>query len=75
MVPLTSPSSHRTQRSVKMLPKDNSLDWHKLTDKEFVKAIAQRTKKHRKIMTKPVSDLTNDEMLEAIKLGRFDKQQ
>ena len=58
-----------------MFPKDTTLDWHKLTDAEFVKAIAQRTKKHRKIMTKPVSDLTNDEMLEAIKLGRFDKQQ
>ena len=57
-----------------MFPKDNSLDWHKLTDKEFAKAIAQRTKKHHKVMTKPVSDLTNDEMLEAIKLGRFDKQ-
>jgi hypothetical protein len=57
-----------------MFPKNNEIDWHKLTDKEFAKAIAQHTKKHRKIMTKPVSDLTNDEMLEAIKLGRFDKQ-
>jgi hypothetical protein len=57
-----------------MFPKNNEIDWSSLTDKEFAKAIALRSKKHRKIMTKPVSDLTNDEMLEAIKLGRFDKQ-
>ena len=58
-----------------MFPKNNEIDWSSLTDEAFAKAIAQRGKKHRKIMTKPVADLTNDEMVEAIKLGRFDKQQ
>ena len=56
-----------------MFPKDNSIDWHSLTDEQFAKAIAARSKKHRKLLTKPISDLTNDEMLECIRLGRFDK--
>lgn len=55
-----------------MFPKDNSIDWHSLTDEQFAKAIAARSKKHRKLLTKPISELTNDEMMEAIKLGRFD---
>lgn len=56
-----------------MFPKDNSIDWHSLTDEQFAKAIAARSKKHRKLLTKPISELTNDEMMEAIKLSRFDK--
>jgi hypothetical protein len=66
--------SDNQRKKIEMFPKDKTIDWSSLTDKEFAKAIALRSKKHRKIMTKPVSDLTNDEMLEAIKLGRFDKQ-
>lgn len=56
-----------------MFPKDNAIDWHSLTDAEFAKALAQRTKKQRKLFEKPVANLTNDEMMECIRIGRFDK--
>ena len=56
-----------------MFPDFNKTDWSALTDKAFAKAIAQRSKQQHKVMTKPVADLTNDEMLKAIKAGRFDK--
>ena len=57
----------------KMFPKDNSPDWHKLTDAEFAKALSERSKKFRRVLTKPISELTNDEMMECIRIGRFDK--
>ncbi|EET46914.1 hypothetical protein [Thalassobium sp. R2A62] len=46
-----------------------------MTDKEFAKAIAQRHKEQRDLMTKPISEMNNDEMLSAIKAGWFDKKQ
>ena len=57
-----------------MFEKDNAIDWHKLTDKDFAEALSDRSKKHRKVMTTPISELTNEQMMAAIKLGRFDKQ-
>lgn len=57
-----------------MFPK-LSPDWSAMTDKEFAKAIAQRHKEQRDLMTKPISEMNNDEMLSAIKAGRFDKKQ
>ena len=56
-----------------MFPKQQEIDWNALTDKEFARQIALRKKQQDKLMTKPVSDLTNEEMMEAIKAGRFDK--
>ena len=58
-----------------MFPKDNSIDWHSLTDREFAKAVSEKSKKHHEVLTKPIAELNNDEMMEAIKLGRFDKVQ
>jgi hypothetical protein len=57
-----------------MFPK-LSPDWSAMTDKEFAKAIAQRHKEQRDLMTKPISEMNNDEMLSAIKAGWFDKKQ
>lgn len=56
-----------------MFPKNNEIDWSSLTDKEFAKQIAIRQKAQRALFDKPVADLTSEEMIAAIKLGRFDK--
>ena len=57
----------------KMFPKDNSIDWHSLTDADFAKQIAIRKKAQRKLFEKPISQMNNEEMFAAIKAGRFDK--
>jgi hypothetical protein len=56
-----------------MFPKSEEIDWPALTDKEFARQIAMRRKAQRKLLDKPVADLNNEEMIEAIKAGRFDK--
>ena len=56
-----------------MFPKNNEIDWAALTDKDFAKQIAIRQKAQRKLLDKPVADLTSEEMFAAIKAGRFDK--
>ena len=57
-----------------MFPKNNEIDWGALTDKEFVKQLAIRKKAQRKLFEKEIADLTNDEMVECIRQGRFDKK-
>ena len=56
-----------------MFPKNDEIDWAALTDKEFARQIAIRQKAQRALLDKPVADLNNEEMIEAIKAGRFDK--
>ena len=53
----------------------DEIDWNALTDKEFAKQIAIRHKAQRALFDKPVADLSSDEMMEAIRQGRFDKKQ
>ena len=57
-----------------MFPKvKDEIDWVALTDAEFAKQIAIRQKAQRALFDKPIADLTNDEMMEPIRQGRFDK--
>ena len=56
-----------------MFPKDKTIDWAALTDKEFARQIAIRLKAQRRLFEKPVAHLTSEEMIAAIKAGRFDK--
>ena len=58
-----------------LFPKTNSIDWNALTDAEFAKRIAVLKREQRAIFEKPVADLNNEEMMEAVKAGRFDKRQ
>jgi hypothetical protein len=48
-----------------MFPKDKTIDWAALTDK--------RLKAQRRLFEKPVAELSSEEMIAAIKAGRFDK--
>ena len=58
-----------------MFPKvKDEIDWSALTDKEFAKRITLLKKKQRALFEKPVADLNNEEMMEAIRQGRFDKK-
>ena len=57
-----------------MFPKVQEIDWSALTDKEFAKQIAIRRKAQRALLEKPIADLNNEEMMEAIRQGRFDKK-
>jgi hypothetical protein len=57
-----------------MFPKDKTIDWAALTDKEFARQIAIRQKAQRRLFEKPVANLTNEEMMECIRQGRFNKQ-
>ena len=57
-----------------MFPKSEEIDWAALTDKEFAKRIALLKKKQRALFDKPIADLNNEEMIEAIRQGRFDKK-